>query len=135
MNASDFDKWNDVKKQTNINKRNLGVKPREIFWAKIGVNVGDEEYGKGDMFSRPILIIRQLTSDLVLAVPLTTTIKDNDYFHSFQFNTKKGISSNSAMILQIKTFSKKRITSKIGKLNIDDFKKIQDKIVKMIVPT
>jgi hypothetical protein len=30
-----------------IKKRRLGIKPREIFWAKIGHNIGDEEYGKG----------------------------------------------------------------------------------------
>ena len=42
-----YDKWNEVKKETIQNKRRLGIKPREIFWAKIGHNIGDEEYGKG----------------------------------------------------------------------------------------
>lgn len=102
---------------------------------KIGHNIGDEEYGKGEIFSRPVLIVRQLTSDLFIGIPLTTTIKNNDYFHSLEFNTKKGISKNSAMILQLRTFSKKRITDKIGKINVDTFKEIQEKLVKMIVPT
>ena len=130
-----YDKWNEVKKDTIQNKRKLGIKTREIFWVKIGQNIGDEEYGKGDMFSRPVIVVRQLTSDLFLGIPLTSTLKNNDYFHQFQFNTKKGTIENSAMILQLRTFSKKRITDKIGKINIEDFKKIQDKLVEMIIPT
>lgn len=123
------------KKKTKNTKRKLGIKPREVFWVKIGQNIGSEEFGKGEVFSRPVLVIRQLTYDLFIGVPLTTTIKDNDYFHSFEFNTKKGISKNSAMILQVRSYSKKRITDKIGKISVEEFKKIQEKLVKLIVPT
>ncbi|WP_412725545.1 hypothetical protein [Arcobacter sp. 15-2] len=42
-----FDKWNNVKKETQQNKRKLGLKQREIFWVKLGQNIGSEEYGKG----------------------------------------------------------------------------------------
>jgi len=132
---NDYDKWNEVKKQISQNKRRLGIKPREIFWLKIGQNIGDEEYGKGKVFSRPVLIIRQLTSDLFIGVPLTTTIKDNDYFYPFEFDTKKGKSKNSAMLLQIKSFSKRRITSKIGMISKEDFKEIQNRLIELIVPT
>ncbi|MBT5935544.1 type II toxin-antitoxin system PemK/MazF family toxin [Sulfurimonas sp.] len=130
-----YDKLNEVKKETLKNKRKLGIKSREIFWVKIGQNIGDEEYGKGDMFSRPIIVVKQLTGDLFLGIPLTSTLKNDDYFHSFEFSTKKGIVQNSAMILQLKAFSKKRITDKIGKIDTVEFKKIQDKLVKMIIPT
>jgi len=130
-----YDKWNIVKKETTQSKRKLGIKTREVFWVKIGQNIGDEEYGKGEIFSRPVIIIRQLTSDLFLGVPLTSTLKDDDYFHKFTFETKKGIIENSAMVLQLRAFSKKRITDKIGKISVDEFKKIQDKIVNMIIPT
>lgn len=131
----EYDRWNIVKKETSQNKRKLGIKIREVFWVKLGQNIGDEEYGKGEIFSRPVIVIRQLTGDLFLGVPLTSTLKNDDYFHKFAFETKKGIIENSAMILQLRTFSKKRITDKIGKISIDEFKKIQDKIVKMIIPT
>jgi len=130
-----YDKWNEVKKSIENTQRNLNIKQREIFWIKLGQNIGAEEYGKGKVFSRPVLIIRQLTRDLFIGVPLTTTIKDNDYFYSFEFNTKNGISQNSAMLLQIRSFSKKRLTNKIGTISKEDFKNIQDKLVKLIVPT
>ncbi|DAB39142.1 MAG TPA: toxin-antitoxin system protein, partial [Sulfuricurvum kujiense] len=59
-----FDEWNEVKKDTDYNTRIIGIKPREIFWAKIGENVGYEQNGKGDNFARPVLIIKKLTKEL-----------------------------------------------------------------------
>lgn len=85
----DYNNWNEVKKKCNINKRKLGIKSREIFWAKIGFNIGSEEYGKDKNFTRPIIVIRKLTSDLFIGVPITSTIKNNDYFHKFTYTNKK----------------------------------------------
>ncbi len=132
--TNNFDQWNEVKKDTDKVKRHIGIKPREIYWVKIGQNVGDEEYGKGKVFSRPVLVLRQLTKDLFVGIPLTTTIRDDDYFYSFSFQTKKSTIKNSAMILQIRTFSKKRITSKLGKMSIKDFKQVEEKLIKMLFP-
>ncbi len=41
-----FDEWNEIKKITSRTKRRLSIKSREIYWVKLGQNVGDEEYGK-----------------------------------------------------------------------------------------
>ncbi len=130
-----FDEWNEVKKRTNNTKFKLGIKSREIYWIKIGQNIGDEEYGKGKAFSRPVLIVRQLTSDLFIGIPLTSILRDDDYFYSFTFQTKKGIVNNSAMLLQIRAFSKKRITSKLGKMSVEDFEQIKNRLINVIIPT
>ncbi len=129
-----FNQWNEVKKQTQKASFILSIKPREIYWVKIGQNIGSEEYGKGKIFSRPVLVVRQLTSDLFVGIPLTSTIRDDDYFYSFSFQTKKATIKNSAMLLQIRTFSKKRITDKLGKVNTDDFKQIEKRVIKMLFP-
>ena len=130
-----FDKWNEVKKTTQVKKRKLGMKAREIFWVKIGQNLGSEEYGKGKDFARPVIIVRRLTSDLFIGIPITTTIKNNDYFHSFTYDNKsRGMVENSAMILQVKTFSIKRVLSKIGMVNKEDFDKILDKTKNLFNP-
>lgn len=132
-----FDEWNEVKKITSKKKRALYIKPREIFWVKIGQNIGNEEFGKGKDFLRPVVIIRQLTNDLFVGVPTTTTIKeDNDYFHKVNYMdvNKKNILS-TAMLLQFKTFSKKRVLSKLGMVNKKEFKMIPDKLKRIIDPT
>jgi hypothetical protein len=31
-----YDKWNNIKKKTEKTHRKLGIKPRDIFWFKVG---------------------------------------------------------------------------------------------------
>ena len=132
----EYDIWNSIKKETNNNKRKLGIKPRDIFWAKIGQNVGFEQNGKGDNFARPVIIVRKLTSELFLGIPLTSTIKEGDYFHSFQYNNhSNGLVQNSALILQIRVFSIRRLMNRTGIINQKDFDEIVNKAKKLISPT
>ncbi len=136
QNKDSFDNWNEIKKQTQDVKMRLTIKPREIYWAKIGQNIGDEEYGKGKLFSRPVLIVAQLTSDLFIGLPTTTALHDDSkYFHNIEYkdNRNKNIKS-SCMILQIRTFSKKRLTSKVGSINKEDFAKIKEKLRDLFPP-
>jgi mRNA interferase MazF len=129
-----FDEWNEVKKDTQKKNFIFSVKPREIYWVKIGQNIGSEEYGKGELFSRPVIVVRQLTSDLFIGIPTTTADKENnDYFHNINYiDIKKNNINSTAMIYQFKTFSKKRVTSKIGKLSVDEFEKIKVKMVNLL---
>jgi len=131
-----FDIWNEVKKETDNTKMKFWFKQREIFWVRVGQNIGSEEFGKGDQFQRPVLIVRVLNQNLFLGVPLTSKLKENnDYFQTISFNTKKGISKNSAMILQVKTFDKKRLMGKIGMLNKNDFNLLLEKIRNLFIPS
>ena len=135
MENTNFDKWNNVKKLVHKKKNNVGFKEREIFWLRLGQNIGKEEYGKGNEFQRPVLIVRKLTSSIFIGVPLTSTLKDNDYFHKFEYQTKKGIIENSAMILQLKTFDKNRLMTRIGMINKNDFLEIKKKIGRLFIPS
>lgn len=86
---------------------------------------------------RPVIVIRQLTGDLFVGVPTTTSLKDNnDYFHSLEYIdvSKKNIKS-TAMLLQLRTFSKKRVLSKLGRVNKNDFEMIVKKLKKIVDPT
>ena len=133
----EFDKWNEVKKATHKIKRKLTIKPREIYWLKIGQNIGHEEYGKGKDFLRPVIIVRQLTTDLFIGIPTTTATKeDNNYFHNISYTNKKGEIINSvAMLLQFRVFSKKRLLNKIAMLDKKYFSEIIEKLKEVIDPT
>jgi mRNA interferase MazF len=130
-----FNQWNEIKKHTHKKENNVGFKEREIFWLRLGQNVGNEEYGKGNEFQRPVLIIRKLTRNIFIGVPLTSTLKNNDYFHKFTYKTKKGLIENSAMILQLKTFDKNRLMTRIGMINKNDFEIIRQKIANLFIPS
>jgi mRNA interferase MazF len=132
-----FDDWNIVKKATDQNTRTIGIKPREIFWAKIGENVGYEQNGKGNNFARPVIIVKKLTHELFLGIPLSNTIRpDGDYFHAFEYhNTANGLVTNSALILQTKVFSVKRLMNKTGIVDKNNFDLILEKGKKLFSPT
>jgi len=133
----EFDKWNEVKKATHKIERKLTIKPKDIYWLKIGQNIGHEEYGKGKNFLRPVIIVRQLTKELFIGIPTTTATKeDNDYFHNIAYTNKKGETINSvAMLLQFRVFSKKRLLNKIGTLNKKSYVEIIEKLKEVIDPT
>lgn len=48
------------------------IKPEVVYWCSFGMGIGSELYGKGKEFTRPGLILAQLTNDLVLIVPITS---------------------------------------------------------------
>lgn len=78
---------------------------------------------------RPVLIFRKFSRDTFLGIPLTTSIKD-DMFH-YKFNYKKGKDS-CASLSQIKLFDAKRINQKDGKMNIDSFNDLKEKLKKLM---
>jgi len=120
-----FDKWNEVKKQVNDRKKIVNFKEREIYWGSIGENIGFEQNGKGDDFSRPILIVKKLNKQLFFGVPLSTTIREGSYFYNFSFLENQ---QSSALLVQAKIFDIKRIDRKIGMIDKNDFIKLKNEL-------
>lgn len=118
--------WIPLKAKINNKKTTPSFKTRDVFWCYIGENIGCEEDGKGELFSRPVVIIKVFNKDFCLIVPLTTKIKQNKYYIQFEFNERQ----QSAMISQIRSIDSKRLKSKIGTLSNKDFTLIQSEISK-----
>ena len=123
-----FNKWNEVKKTTNNEDKKVFFKERDIFWMKVGENIGHEQNGKGDKFQRPVLIVKKYTRDMFLGVPLTSTVRDGSFY--FQFKLDEKIST--ALLVQHKLFSSKRFMRKIGKIDDENFKKLKEKLIELI---
>ena len=126
----EYDKWNKIKKDTEINNSNFIFKVREIYWLKVGQNIGYEVYGKGEEFLRPVLVLRKFSKESFLGIPLTSSHKD-DMFH-FKFTPINKPKVNYAMLSQIKLFSAKRIHDKMGKISIEDFESLKIKLKDLI---
>lgn len=119
-----YDAWNEVKKQTHSLRKKVYFKERDIFYIKIGENIGFEQSGKGDMFLRPVIVLKKFNNSFFMGVPLTTTLKQGVYYFEFEFTNKK----SNAILSQMKSFDTKRIKHKIGVINQNDFKKLKEKI-------
>ena len=119
-----FQKWITKKEELHNRKGVWNFREREIFWCGIGENIGDEENGKSDFFSRPVLIIRKFNKNLFWGVPLTRQVKDNPYYTKITFQGKE----QCVMITHLRLMDVKRLYTRIGKLDEKDFQ-----IVKMAI--
>jgi mRNA interferase MazF len=125
-----FDIWNEIKKQTDERADRLLYKKREIRWCKLGVNVGYEQDGTGEGFSRPVLIIKDFNQHVCLAVPLTTSQKKNPYHVKIGFID--GQIESSAIISQLRLIDTKRLYTKVTMLDEEKFNDVIKAIKDML---
>lgn len=123
----DFDRWNEVKKVTHAEHPRLYT-VREIWWCRLGVNIGVEADGKHENFERPVLVIRKFNKDSVLVVPLTSRAKQNPYHVSFTH----GGEEFAAVISQMRLVSTNRLLRLIYKMDTSIFNRIQTAICEVI---
>jgi len=124
----EFGRWSIKKENLDKRVRLPIVKEREVFWCAIGINIGDEEDGKNELFSRPVLIFKKFSPNLFWGIPLTTQNKDSEYYVQVQF---KGM-TNSIMISHLRLYDVKRLGLRIGKLDIAEYNKIIKTIINLV---
>ncbi|MBU6339496.1 MAG: type II toxin-antitoxin system PemK/MazF family toxin [Rickettsiales bacterium] len=126
----DLDQWNNFKKKLDFNSKSPSFEEREIWWCSIGLNIGHEENGKSDLFSRPILVVRKFNSHIFLGVPLTSKIKEHHkFYHKIYFKDKE----QSVMLSQIRVWESKRLTRVKGKLSVEQFKEIRSLLSRIVL--
>ncbi len=113
----DFDIWNKLKKELEINETKIFANVRDIWWCSIGLNVGTELCGKNEFFERPVLVIKVFNKDTIKVVPLTSKEKSGRYYFELNFNGIKSYASLS----QVKTISTRRLSRKISRLDKKQF--------------
>lgn len=123
-----FNEWNEVKKEIDIREKSVIFKERDIFWASIGENVGFEQNGKGDIFSRPVLIVKRFSRNMFFGIPLSTQLKQGDFFFEFELS---GVKTN-ALIVQGRLLDTKRLENKIGMMAKDDFENLKIKVRELL---
>lgn len=124
----DFDNWNILKKRADQLTTTPFFNEREIWWCKVGINIGSEILGKGEVFSRPVLIVKKFSKNSFLAVPLSSKIKNRFGYHKFTFKERE----ISAVLGEIRKMDSKRLIDKAGKLPDEKFNKIKGELQKMI---
>ena len=119
-----FDNWNEIKKSLHDEHKAVIFKERDIFWVSIGINIGYEQDGKGEIFSRPVVIVKKYNNNLFFGVPLSTTIREGSFFFSFDFNNE----ISNALLVQGRVYDAKRLENKIGMISKNDFESLKSKL-------
>ena len=118
----DFDGWNETKKATDSRRGAPFYHEREMWWCTLGVNVGSEENGSGGEYRRPALVLKGLSIETCLIVPLTTWTKD----HPLRIAVGLvGGKEARAILSQMRVIDTKRLVRKIEYLDVDTFEQIR----------
>ena len=114
----DFDHWNSIKKATDATEEDarLFYREGEIWWVRLGKNVGYELDGKSREFTRPVIVLKKYNQYSFLALPLTTAQKPNPY--RLPIGTVGGKQA-FATLSQLRNIDSKRLVMKITHIEQD----------------
>jgi mRNA interferase MazF len=116
-----FLEWIGIKERLHSKEHKPPLfKEGEVWWCYLGENVGVEMNGKGEKFTRPILMLKKYDKYSFLALPLTTKTKTGSWYVNITFN---GI-NQTVTLSQGRTLDYKRLKEKVGQLEENDFSKI-----------
>ncbi len=125
-----FDDWNSDKKQIDATEEYLPrYYEREVRWCRLGVNIGFEQDGTGEDFSRPVLILKGFSRRVCLIIPLTTSLQTGPYRIPIGL---VGDKNATAIISQIRLIDTRRLDQHIATIDKETFERIR-KAVKDIL--
>ena len=127
MIEKDFWKWHAEKEKINGTKGTALFHEREVWWCRVGVNVGFEMDGRGETFERPVVIIKKFNLDVCLVIPLTARLKRGKYYFSVG---KIADRDATAVLSQIRFIDRKRLVNKITMLDTKIFKELIKEITR-----
>lgn len=124
----DYQKWHEYKRELHQSESVKYFYEREIWWCSLGVNIGYEEDGKSEYFSRPILVLKKFNKNMFIGVPLSTTKKEGIYYHHFYFANR----NNVLLLSQLKVIDSRRLLKKMGMVSDDLFEEVRNKLKQML---
>lgn len=120
--SKNFDSWNERKKIIHATNANRTYKEREIWWCFLGVNIGFEQDGSESDSDRPVLIIKGLSRETCLVIPLTTSGSE----HPLRLAIGKVDGKAArAMLSQMRVIDTKRLANKIDILDPTVFEPVR----------
>ncbi|MCG2690333.1 type II toxin-antitoxin system PemK/MazF family toxin [Candidatus Parcubacteria bacterium] len=91
----------------------------------MGINLGEEIFGKGVKFTRPVLIFKKFTSNSFLGLPITKQEEQGSWYVEITIHKEK----RWVMLNQARILDKKRLTNRVGVLDDTDFQKLKRRFI------
>jgi len=125
-----YDDWNKLKQRItkDFTRRDFNV--RDVFWCHMGMNIGYETYGKGGLYTRPVLILQKYSTSTFLGMPLSSKCKDRPYYYNLNVKGK----NVSGLVSQIRTLDSKRLARRMTTLDQEQFNSVAKYVADGIFP-
>lgn len=127
----DFDSWNELKKKIDSirNWPDKYPKEGEVWMSDLGLNIGSEQNGGGDNFSRPVVVVSKFNNQIFWCVPLSTKQKNLTFY--FNYCDPQGVKV-SAILAQMRLLSVKRLRRKMYDMTQLQLEEIKEKLKSFI---
>lgn len=127
-----FADWFKIKEKLHENTYKPPLfKDGEVWWCSLGENIGSEINGKSELFSRPVLIFKKLSSNSFLGIPMSSQVKNGSWYVEITLGEKV----STILLSQIRILDYKRLSTKIGHIDQSDFKKVKNAFKKLYINT
>lgn len=120
----DFDNWNNKKKELEEVKDKFLFKQADVWWCSVGLNIRTESCGKGEDYQRPVLVLKKLSSETFIGIPLSTKNKIGTWFIDITIHGEK----RWALLYQIRMFHANRLQRRFAALDNLDFGRVKEKL-------
>lgn len=118
-----FLEWIGLKEDVHSRKHKAPhVSEGDIWWACLGENIGSEINGKSKLFSRPVIVFKKLSHGFYFVIPTSTQIREGNWYVKFRHKELETI----ACMHQSRSIDYRRLTSRLGELDDEDFKRVQE---------
>jgi len=124
-----FDKWNEKKKDIDLDNNPIRFREKDVLFISMGKNIGFEQDGKGDDFIRPVIVLKKFSKFSFLGIPLTSKEKDGLFYQKVNFHKNR---TSTAILSQIRMFDIKRARYKMGAIHDIDMKLVKEKLKNLI---
>ena len=117
--------WFNLKPQLDTLKKAKNFNEREVWWCHLGTNIGFEIDGKTTELTRPVLIIKKISHQIALILPLSTKAKIGSWFVPIIVNQKQAI----VILSQSRTIDNKRLKTRMKTVPQKEFQEIKQKFI------
>lgn len=124
----DFRTWHNKKEKVDEKDSRVFFHEREIWFCHLGANVGFEQDGKGENFGRPVIVFRKFNKEVFWGVPLTTREKGGKFYLQIHFGDNE---LRKAILSQLRLLDAKRLYQKVGMIDIETHKALEEAITKL----
>ena len=116
-----FSEWFRIKPHLDNLQQSPHFSPREVWSCHWGVNVGFELDGKQGDFLRPVLILKKLSRNTFIGIPLTSQLKEGSWYHPSMVRGREG----RYILAQVRVIDAKRLHHRIERIDPEVFNTVR----------
>ena len=105
-------------------------KEGEVWWCSLGENIGREINGKSQVFTRPVVVFKKLSSNIFLGLPTSTQEKIGTWYVPITLGGK----TTTVVLSQARSLDYKRFFSKLGQLDDTEMQKVRTAFKNLYCP-